>query len=295
MHDRAQRTISRSVEVTGVGFLTGADVRLEFHPAPPGHGLAFLRTDCAEAVPIPARVEYTVSRQRRTAIAHQGIAVEMVEHVLAALAGLRVDNCLVTLNAPEPPGCDGSSLTFAHALCDAGFEEQGVLRQVLRIRYPVCARSDDRGQSIKVSPTNSDALRLRYALDYGPDSPIPFQELHLEITPDSFLKELAYSRTFLLQREAEQLRAQGYGSRITARDLLIFNRQGVIDNALRAPDECARHKMLDCLGDLALIGCDLIGRVEAWRSGHTLNAEIVRRIQLAHGEQQNTLGSLYAA
>lgn len=295
MHERSQRTISRRVEVSGIGFLTGADVNLQFHPAPPDHGIAFLRTDCLDARPIPARVEFTVSRQRRTALSTAGVAVEMVEHVMAALAGLQIDNCLVTLNAPEPPGCDGSSLTFAQALCDAGIDDQGVPRKILRIRHPVCVRSEDRSQSIKIAPVTTGSLHLLYTLDYGPESAIPRQEFELRITPESFLRELAFARTFLLEKEAEQLRQQGYGRRTTHRDLLIFGPAGVIGNSLRTPDECARHKMLDCLGDLALIGCDLEGTVEAYRSGHSLNAEIVRRIQLAHGAQSHSTGALHAA
>lgn len=294
MHERSQRTISRRVEVSGVGFLTGADVTIQFHPAPADHGIAFLRTDCLDARPIPARVEYTVPRQRRTALSVAGVAVEMVEHVMAALAGLRIDNCLVTLNAPEPPGCDGSSLTFAQALCDAGIEEQGVPRQVLRIRHPVCVRSEDRTQSIKISPSNKGTLQIRYTLDYGADSAISYQQAELQITPESFLRDLAFARTFLLEKEAEYLKQQGYGRRTTYRDLLIFGRDGVIENSLRSPDECARHKLLDCLGDLALIGCDLEGIVDASRSGHSLNAEVVRRIQLAHGGQ-SLPGALHAA
>src|SRR5262245_64877192 len=112
MTHRLQRTIARAVGVSGVGFLTGADVELRFVPTPADHGIVFLRTDRLYAPPVPARVEYTVPRQRRTAIQRCGVAVEMIEHVLAALAGLQIDNCLVELNAPEPPGCDGSSRVF---------------------------------------------------------------------------------------------------------------------------------------------------------------------------------------
>lgn len=295
MQERSQRTISRRVEVTGIGFLTGADIRLQFHPAAPDHGIAFLRTDCLDARPIPARVEYTVPRQRRTAIACNGVAVEMVEHVLAALAGLHIDNCLVTLDAPEPPGCDGSSLTFAQALCDAGIEDQGGRREVLRVRNAICVRNDDQTQSIRVAPATLGGFRIRYGLDYGPDSPIERQSYELEITPETFLRDLSFARTFLLETEAHQLREAGYGCRTTARDLLIFSDKGIIDNSLRASNECARHKLLDCLGDLALLGCDLEGTVEAWRSGHSLNAELARRIQLVHGRQRLSACVRYAA
>jgi UDP-3-O-acyl-N-acetylglucosamine deacetylase len=148
----------------------------------------------------------------------------------------------------------------------------------------VRVRGDEDDQSITGDTARDEALTICYALDYGPDSPITPQECRIRITPESFLKELAWSRTFVLEQEAHALRSQGYGKRTTARDLLIFGSQGVIDNELRAPNECARHKALDCLGDLALIGCDLHGTVEAYRSGHTLNAELVRRVKLAHAE-----------
>ena len=127
-------------------------------------------------------------------------------------------------------------------------------------------------------------LHISYSLDYGPHSPIIQQQYSFVVTPETFLAEIAFARTFLLEHEAQALRAQGYGKRTTAKDLLIFGPDGVIDNALRAPDECARHKILDCIGDLALVGCDLAGVVSARRSGHQLNAEFVRQAKLAHAE-----------
>ncbi len=283
MQHRAQRTIARPAEVCGIGFLTGADVRLRFLPAEPNHGIAFLRTDCA-APAIPALVEYTVPRQRRTAIARHGLAVEMIEHVMAALAGLQVDNCLVELNAPDPPGGDGSSQAFADALCTAGVVMQGVLRKRLAIQCETSVGSDDGAQAIRAMPRAAAGLALEYTLDYGPNSPIAPQSCRFEITPESFLNDIVFARTFVLEAEAEALRAQGYGRRTTARDLLIFGPQGVIDNQLRVADECARHKVLDCIGDLALLGCDLWGVVDAWRTGHRLNAEIVRRLKRSHAE-----------
>lgn len=284
MTHRLQRTIAAAVDVTGVGFLTGADIHLRFTPAPVGHGIAFLRTDRLYAPPVPALVEYTVPRQRRTAIQRCGVTIEMVEHVMAALAGLQIDNCLVELDGPEPPGCDGSSLLFAERLLDAGIVEQDQARPFLEISRPVTVRGDDSVQSLVGTPHADDALTLAYSLDYGPASPIVAQRAQVRITPESFLKELAWARTFVLEQEAHALRAQGYGKRTTAKDLLIFGANGVIDNELRAADECARHKILDCLGDLALAGCDLRGTVEASRSGHSLNAEFVRRVKLAHAE-----------
>ncbi|HEY2250324.1 MAG TPA: UDP-3-O-acyl-N-acetylglucosamine deacetylase [Planctomycetaceae bacterium] len=290
---RSQNTIARPAVVTGVGFLTGADIKLRFLPASIGHGIAFLRTDKLAAPPIPALVSYTIPRTRRTAIARCGIVVEMVEHVLAALAGLQIDNCLVELDGPEPPGCDGSSLQFAEALLDAGIVDQGGSRERLELRQNVVVQGDG-GQTVCGGPITEGRasegrgadgqLHISYSLDYGPDSPIVQQQYSVLLSPQTFLAEIAFARTFLLEHEAQGLRAQGYGKRTTARDLLIFGPHGIIDNSLRRPDECARHKILDCIGDLALAGCDLAGVVSARRSGHQLNAEFVRQAKLAHAE-----------
>ena len=123
---RPQRTIRRTAETTGIGFFTGADVTIRFLPAPADYGIAFQRVDLADSESIPALIEYTVPRQRRTSLEHRGVTVEMTEHVLAALAGLQIDNCLVQLNGPEPPGCDGSSIAFVDALLEAEIVDQNV-------------------------------------------------------------------------------------------------------------------------------------------------------------------------
>ncbi|MGQ0634259.1 MAG: UDP-3-O-acyl-N-acetylglucosamine deacetylase [Planctomycetaceae bacterium] len=282
MSERPQRTIARAVSLSGIGFLTGAEIDLTFLPAPPGHGVAFVRSDRFYAPPIPALVEYTIPRQRRTAIQRCGVAVEMIEHVMAALAGLQIDNCLVQLTGAEPPGCDGSSRLFAERLSEARIVEQDASRRCLCVSRCVGAGGADVGQMIEARPAESTSLSIGYALDYGPGSPIVAQSYRVTVTPESFLNEIAFARTFVLEHEARALRAQGYGQRTTPRDLLIFGPDGPIENELRAPDECARHKILDCIGDLALLGCDLQGEVIACRSGHQLNAELVRRLKFAH-------------
>src|SRR5262245_20124284 len=221
MNQRSQRTIARTATVSGVGFLTAADVTLRFLPAAPGHGIAFQRTDRLLAPPIPALVSYTVPRTRRTAIARCGVAVEMIEHVMAALGGLQIDNCLVELNGPEPPGLDGSSLLFAERLLDAGIVEQGVPRECLELRHPVAVQGEA-GQHVRGAPAPEGRLHISYSLDYGPDSPIGRQHCSIVVSPETFLSQVAFARTFLLEHEAQALRAEGYGKRTTARDLLIF-------------------------------------------------------------------------
>ncbi|HUG90994.1 MAG TPA: UDP-3-O-acyl-N-acetylglucosamine deacetylase [Planctomycetaceae bacterium] len=281
---RRQRTLRQAAEVTGVGFLTGATVKLRFLPAPAGHGIVFQRTDQLGIgkSPIPATIEFAVPRERRTAVEREGVAVEMTEHVLAALAGLRIDNCLVQLNAPEPPGCDGSSRAFVDALLEAGSVELDEPRPMLVVSRGLRAVDEKRGSQVSARPITPPALVISYRLDYGPDSPIPPQKFTIEITPESFVAELAFARTFVLESEVKALKAQGYGRKTTARDLLVFGPQGPIDNTLRAANECARHKVLDCLGDFALLGCDLSGHLEARRSGHRLNRELVRGLRASH-------------
>lgn len=275
MQHRSQRTISRPAEVCGVGFITGVDVRLHFLPAPANHGITFRRVDLHGSDPIPARIEYAIPRQRRTAIAKDGAVVELTEHVLAALAGLQVDNCRIELNAPEPPGCDGSSLAFAEAILEAGVVELGVPQPRWIVNANDRVVSDDGKCELTARPLARPSLAIGYQLDYGPRCPIQPQNLFVEITPESFMSELAFCRTFVLESEVVALKALGYGTRTTYRDLLVFGPDGVIDNELHLPDECVRHKILDCLGDFALLGCDIQGRFEAFRSGHELNRDIV--------------------
>lgn len=278
MPPRLQRTIARRAEVGGFGFFSGADVRLTFRPADDDFGIVFERTDLPGSPQVAATIGNAVPRSRRTAVAAGEAVVELTEHVLAALAGLRVDNCLIQLNAPEPPGCDGSSRAFAEAILEAGVVEQSSRRATTAVPCEVLVADDAAGASIAARPLERDALLISFGLDYGPASPIPPQVYSVEVTPETFLGELAFARTFVLESEVAALKAQGYGTRVTPRDLLVFGEKGVIDNELRADEECVRHKILDCIGDFALIGCDLSGHVSASRSGHRLNRELVRRI-----------------
>jgi UDP-3-O-[3-hydroxymyristoyl] N-acetylglucosamine deacetylase/3-hydroxyacyl-[acyl-carrier-protein] dehydratase len=249
---------------------------MTFRPAAADHGVVFVRTDLPERPAVRAHIRHVIPRQRRTTIQHGAASVEMIEHVMAALAGLRIDNCTIEINAPETPGCDGSSRMFVDALGEAGLVELDRTRQTLVIDRPITVRE---GTAVLVAhPGGGEGLVLGYHLDYGRNSPIGTQSLFLDVSPETFRAELAPSRTFLLEAEARALRELGIGTRATPADLLIFGPDGVIDNTLRYPDECVRHKILDMLGDLALLDSDLSGHVVAHRSGHQLNAELVRKL-----------------
>jgi UDP-3-O-[3-hydroxymyristoyl] N-acetylglucosamine deacetylase / 3-hydroxyacyl-[acyl-carrier-protein] dehydratase len=284
---RRQRTIARPAEVRGVGFFHGADVTIRFHPAEPDQGIVFERVDLPGRPRIPARLESVVPTQRRTTIRHGDAGVEMIEHVMAALAGLQVDNAVVQIDAGECPGCDGSSRAFVEALDDAGVVEQDRLRPVLVVEEPLSIRDGDAVLAVHPPPGGAGGLTLSYHLDYGRDAAIPPQSYCLGLSADSFREEISSSRTFLLEAEAAALRAAGIGVRTTEADVLLFGRDGVIGNELRYPDECARHKILDMVGDLALMGADLHGFVVAYRSGHQTNAALGRRLVEAGAGQKD--------
>jgi UDP-3-O-acyl-N-acetylglucosamine deacetylase len=237
-----------------------------------------VRTDLPRRPSIAAHVDQVTGTQRRTTLGHAPVTVGLVEHVLAALAGLRIDNCTVELDAPEPPGLDGSSRQFATALADAGIEQQAEVRPVWCVEEPVVLTCG--GATLALHPpADTCGLRLSYFLDYGAFSPLGRQLHTQEVTPSSFLRDLAGCRTFILESEAAELRRQGLGARTTMADLLVFGPHGPIDNELRFANEPARHKVLDLVGDLSLLGADLCGHVVAYRSGHPLNVELARTLR----------------
>ena len=247
---------------------------LSFAPPIPARGSFFVRDDLEGCPRIAATVANRVEVPRRTSL-HSGRAnVEMVEHVMAALAGLEIDNCEVWASAAEMPGCDGSSREFVEALTAAGVVSQDVPATLRIVRETTRLGNDEAW--IEARPITAGASVFRYQLDYGRDNPIGRQTFEIAMTPEGFRRQVAPCRTFVLQPEAEWLLAQGMGVRATTKDLLVYGPKGPVDNEERYPNECARHKLLDMLGDLALAQCRLIGRFIAYRSGHRLNAELVR-------------------
>lgn len=279
---RHQRTLAESIQLEGVGLVTGARVRLRFRPAPAETGVVFRRTDQPTALPIPAVVASVTGTQRRTTLGPVQQCVTLVEHLLAALAGLRVDNCVVELDGPEPPGLDGSAAGFATAIQQAGVVLQPARRPILSATAPVLVATT--GATIGLYPADGPQLRVSYVLDYGAFGVIPRQVFTLDLTPGEFLRQVAHCRTFVTLAEATALRAQGVGQHLTPADLVVFGPNGPIANRLRFADEPARHKVLDLIGDLSLCGFDLAGHVVAYRSGHALNVELAcRLVALATG------------
>lgn len=283
---RNQRTLAAPAVVDGFGYWSGKDVRVTFQPAPCDAGIHFIRSDLDPPVRIPATVSARVEAPRRTNLAQAGTSVEMVEHIMAALYALQIDNCDVHVTAAEMPGADGSSLAFIDALTKAEIIEQPARRP--RLVVSDVTRVGDMESWIEARPPIGDGMSVKYRLDYGPDNAIGRQTFALEVTPESFVTELAAARTFVLKAEADWLREQGLGTRVSYSDLLVIGDQGPIENAWRFEDECARHKTLDVVGDLALAGCDLVGHFVAFRCGHRQNADLVKAL-LAENQIQEPI------
>lgn len=282
---RRQRTLVRPVSVTGFGYFSGRDVRVEFWPAAEHAGVTFVRHDIGAAARVPATAALRINVPRRTTLELNGVRVEMVEHVLSALAAMRIDNCEVWVDAPEMPGCDGSSKAFVEAIDAAGaVEQRAPVRQIV---VGSAIRVGDDNCWIEAQPSRSAGLSVSFDLDFGAHSAIGHQLFALDITPDLYRRELAPCRTFIPEEAAQGILSQGNGKRVTNADLLIFGPNGPIGNTLRFPDECVRHKMLDVIGDLALTGCEVIGHVVAHRSGHALHAELAKRL-LEQAEVSNS-------
>ncbi|MCA9248403.1 MAG: UDP-3-O-[3-hydroxymyristoyl] N-acetylglucosamine deacetylase [Planctomycetales bacterium] len=276
-----QHTLRTSAKVSGFGYWSGQDIDVEFHPASADTGIVFVRSDAANAR-LPLSVANRIDMPRRTTLAVGDVRVEMVEHIAAALAGLGIDNCEVRVDGIEMPGLDGSAAGFVDAIDAAGVLQQAASRQPLYITQAI--RVGDEQAWIEAEPADDGQLTLEYRLDYGEGNAIGRQTLRRTISPELVRTELAPARTFLFKHEADWLRSQGLGGRVTTSDLLIFDEQGPIDNPLRFEDECVRHKMLDLVGDLSLAGRPIVGRVTAYRTGHQRNAELVRQLLAAESQ-----------
>jgi UDP-3-O-[3-hydroxymyristoyl] N-acetylglucosamine deacetylase/3-hydroxyacyl-[acyl-carrier-protein] dehydratase len=270
-----QKSIAAEASVSGRGLFTGAETTLTFKPAPVGHGIVFVRTDLSRPVRIPALVQHVTKRSRRTAIKSGADSVETIEHCMAAVAGLGIDNLEITITGGEVPGVDGSCLPFVEALQGAGIVEQPAEKPFLTITEPVEVR--DGSATLIASPPTGDEFQIFYDLDYGAMEPIR-QQLFAYQLNGGFKQEIAPARTFVTKQEAEMLRSRGLGMHLQPGDVLVLDSTGPIGTDYRFPNECVRHKVLDLIGDLYLLGCAIKGKIVAYKSGHSLNHALVRKL-----------------
>lgn len=273
---RNEHTIATSCEVAGTGYWSGQNVCVRFHPAPISTGIIFVRTDLAGRPECPATNEFADGVRFRTNLVRGDAKFEMIEHVMAALAGLEIDNCIVESDAREMPGLDGSCNAFVHSLQSAGLVIQATSKPRLVITEVI--RVESEGAFVEAIPNPNGCLRYSYSLDYGPDSCIRPQSFETNGSPRAFVRQVAPARTFVTLEQAEQLRASGVARHVTNQELLVIGDRGVVDNEYRFRNECARHKTLDLIGDLSLAGLDLVGQFHSHRGGHRLNGMLANQL-----------------
>jgi len=278
MSDR-QKTISRQISLDGTGLFYGEAATLTIGPAEAGSGIVFIREQGEHRARIPAVVQNVVRRPRHTCLHNGTLHVETVEHCLAALSGLGIQNAVITLAggvAGELPAFDGSSRPLVRALQEAGVVEQESPVTPLIIRKPVQVAQGDATLAALPGPTDD----LEIIFDYEGPPPVGRQVFSFRLAGDDFSREIAPARTFIYESEVPDLRARGLGGHLSPRDLLVISPQGPVENEWRFADECVRHKVLDLIGDLSLAGQPVRGRIVAHKSGHELNCMLVRQLML---------------
>ncbi|MGZ8428816.1 MAG: UDP-3-O-acyl-N-acetylglucosamine deacetylase [Candidatus Deferrimicrobiaceae bacterium] len=265
-----QHTVSGPLSFSGVGLHTGVRTSATILPAGPGNGIVFRRTDTGTV--IPATVEHVTETAYATVLSAEGVKISTVEHFLAALYGMEVDNAVVEVDGPELPILDGSALGIAGAIASAGVAAQDVRRQFFRVWEHDRIRRN--GSMVAVSP--AEGLEILVTVDF-PASAIGRQWASFTLTPGNFLKEIAPARTFVLREQIEELRAAGFAKGGSLDNAIVVEGDKVHNTeGLRFPDEFARHKLLDFLGDIALLGRPVRGSFLAVRPGHTVNHAVAK-------------------
>lgn len=282
MSDR-QKTISREISLDGLGLFSGERTILTIAPAEAGAGITFVREQGDHIARIPALVQNVLKKPRRTCLRNGTLHVETIEHCMAALSGTGICNAVVHISGGmggEVPGYDGSSQPIVEAINGVGLVEQDLPISPLIIRKPVQVTQGD--ATLAALPGPTDHLEIIY--DFEAPLPIGRQVFSFHLGMDDFVTQIAPARTFIFEQEAVELRNRGMGRHLTPRDLLVISPEGPLDNKFRFVDECARHKVLDLIGDLYLAGRPVYGRIVAHKSGHELNHSLVRRLL---DQQQN--------
>jgi UDP-3-O-[3-hydroxymyristoyl] N-acetylglucosamine deacetylase/3-hydroxyacyl-[acyl-carrier-protein] dehydratase len=281
---KLQKTIKGEGRLSGRGMFGGKEAKVVFRPAPVDSGVVFVRVDVPEAVRINAVASNLAERSRRTTIKKGRVSIETVEHCLAAVSALSIDNLVIEVDGSELPAPDCSCAEYFKILKRSGIVEQSEQRKEFVISEAISITAGD--ASIYALPYSDDGLNVTYDLDYGGHTAIGRQIFSCHLTSENFEKNLAPARTFLLEAEAQQFQARGMGTHLGPRDILVLNSDGPIKNSFRFPNECVRHKIADLIGDLALIGRGLSGRIVAYKSGHSLNQRLATKLYDAAERQE---------
>ncbi len=271
-----QRTLKNAIRATGVGLHTGEKIYLTLLPAPVDTGIVFRRVDLDPVVEIQAKAENVGDTTLSTTLMKGDVRVSTVEHLLSAMAGMGIDNAIVEVSAAEVPIMDGSAGPFVFLIQSAGIEEQAAAKKFIRIKRPVVVDDGDK----KASFVPFDGFKVSFSIDF--DHPV-FQDRTLEASVDfsstSFVKEVSRARTFGFMHEIEYLRSQGLAKGGSVDNAIVVDEYRILnEDGLRYEDEFVKHKILDAIGDLYLLGNSLIGEFKAHKSGHALNNKSLRQL-----------------
>ena len=273
-----QRTLKSLVSATGVGLHTGRKVRMSLRPAQPDTGIVFRRIDLSSAVEIPARADLVGETRLCSCLVSGGTKIHTVEHLMSALAGLGVDNAYVDLDGPEVPIMDGSAAPFVLLMQQAGIEEQGAPKRFLRVKKKVVAKDGDKWATLEPY----EGFRLSFSIVY--DHPVIEKSntsLSVDFASTSYLKEVARARTYGFMQDVEDLRDVGLALGGGLENAVVLDEYRVLNaGGLRFGDEFIRHKILDAIGDLYLLGRPLLAAFSAHKSGHALNNRLLRELMV---------------
>jgi len=267
-----RKTINANVSITGIGLHSGIYTKVELHPAAPGSGIQFVRADL-NGLRIKALQASTTALDYATTVGKDDVSVGTVEHLLSALMAFSITDVDIVIDGPEVPIVDGSALPFMHLIDAAGVRELDADFPVLRVRRPI--EVVDGEKSIRIVPSNR--LVLKYRIDF-PHTIIGKQNFHFEYDRDSFWRKIAPARTYGFMNEVEKLRSAGLARGGSLENCIVLDEKKVVNGPLRFRDEFVRHKVLDLLGDLALIGRPIVGEITATRAGHALHSRFVEKI-----------------
>lgn len=271
-----QRTLKKSIQATGVALHSGEKVLLTLNPAPKNTGIVFIRTDCNPPVEIPAHYANVCDTLLCTSLQHKGVKVATVEHLLSALAGLGIDNAYIDVNAAELPIMDGSAAPFVFLIQSAGIHEQNAPKRFIRILKPI--RVEENGKYVQFLPY--DGYKISFTIDFNHpvfnDKP---QTATFDFSLTSYVKEVSRARTFGFLSDYEKLRELDLAKGGSLDNAVVIDSYRVLnEDGLRFEDEFVKHKVLDAIGDLSLLGSNLIGAFEGYKSGHELNNKLLREL-----------------
>lgn len=271
-----QRTLKKVISATGVGLHTGDKVTLTLRPATPDTGIIFRRVDLPEPVEIKVQPDHVCDTRLCSALEHKGARIATIEHLLSALAGLGVDNIIVDLTAAEVPIMDGSSGPFVYLLQSAGIVEQAALKKFIRIKKSVEVHNGDKW--VRFDPYFG--FKIDFTIDF--DHPVfehSSQNVKIDFADNSYIKEVSRARTFGFMHEVEALRSMGLARGGSLDNAIVLDEYRIINNdGLRYEDEFVKHKVLDAIGDLYVLGHPLIGSFAAYKSGHAMNNQLLRTL-----------------